>query len=283
MELSVIIPCLNCQDVLDRQLDALAREEAAFDWEVIVVDNGSSDSTGRLAMSYADKLASLRVIRELQRGRHYACNSGARAALAPKLSFVDGDDIIEPGYVVNMAAALDVHAFVAGRLVHYTAEGEPLTGFGQVQTDGLLPSFGFLPHAAGCNMGVRKEAFFSVDGFAADVRYGEDVDLSWRLQLNGYSIAFDPAPAVRFHQRSSLSAMFRQHRRFGAAQSRLYARFRGQGMPRRALGIAALDWWRALTAAPFLGTFAVRARFIRRLARNIGRIEGSIRERVFYP
>ncbi len=276
-----MIPCLDVEATLGRQLDALAAERAPQRWEVVVVDNGSRDGTASLAESYAGRLGGLRVVRERKRGRHHACNTGWRAAVGTKIAFVDADDVIEPGYVEAMATALDSYDLVAGRLRHVRPEARG-DEWGAVQTGGLMPDLGFLPYVMGANFGVRRAALEAVGGFADDVPFGEDADVSWRLQLAGCTVGFAPEAVVRYEQRPNLRAMFRQHRRYGCAHALLYAKYRDRGMTRRSLRAAALDWVRVGVALPSLRERDVRFRMVRRLARNIGRIEGSLRARVLY-
>lgn len=285
VELSVVIPCLDAAATISRQLEALAAERPTFMWEVVVVDNGSTDATAKVARSYASRFDRFMLVTEPRRGRHHACNAGWRAATGSKVTFVDADDVILTGYVAAMAAALDEHDLVAGRLVHET-EGAGASAEGvlsAVQTNGLVSGPGFLPYVMGANFGVRRAALESVGGFASDVPFAEDADLSWRLQLAGCSVGFAPDAAVRYAQRATLRSMFRQHRRYGCGYARLYAKYKDAGMARRTVREALVDWGRVLAAVPSLHRAGVRYRALRRLARNIGRIEGSIRAGVFYP
>jgi glycosyltransferase involved in cell wall biosynthesis len=281
VELSVVIPCLNAASTLGHQLDALASERPRLVWEVVVVDNGSTDATVAIAQSYASKFDHLCVVHEARPGRHHACNAGWRAASGAKIIFVDADDVIEPGFIDAMATALDSHDQVAGRLrVEYSDGVVP--GMEEITTSGLMPDLGFLPYVPGGACGVWKSRLEAVGGFDADVPFAEDADLSWRLQLSGCSVGVADDAVVRYHQRSDLRSMFRQHRRYGRAYAFLYAKYRDRGMPRRSAQDAMQDWMRVIAATPSLGSPDVRVRFVRRLARNIGRIEGSIRARVVY-
>jgi hypothetical protein len=79
--------------------------------------------------------------------------------------------------------------------------------------------------------------------------------------------------------------MFHQHRRYGAAHALLYRDFRAWGMPRRAASEVIRDWLALGKSLLVLGrsTPAERLRWLRRLARAVGRLSGSVRYRVFYP
>src|SRR3954452_16520200 len=80
--LSVVIPCRNAGEHLERQLDALASQETAFPWELVVVDNGSSDDSMQIVETYEDRIR-LRVVSAPDRANAaYARNVGADAAHA---------------------------------------------------------------------------------------------------------------------------------------------------------------------------------------------------------
>ena len=83
--LSVIIPCRNAEAYLARQFDALASQETSFAWELVLVDNGSTDRSVQIAETYAERMQ-LRVVPAPDRANQaYARNVGAKEAYAEKL------------------------------------------------------------------------------------------------------------------------------------------------------------------------------------------------------
>ena len=281
IELTVIIPCLNAEHLLPGQLQALAADSVSIAWEVVIVDNASTDRTADVAWSFSERLP-LRVVVEERRGRHFACNTGAVSAHGVRLAFVDADDRVLPGYVDAMNRALKSSDVVGGRLVHGVLGGASTEDVGRVQEEGLLSSLGFWPQVSGANFGVTRAAFQAVRGFDTDVPFGEDIDLSWRLHAAGYRASFDGDAAVVYAQRDDLVSTFKQHFRFGRGHVRLFRKYRSAGMPRRGARSITLDWFATVRSVPFLGERGVRARVVRRLARNLGHIDGSIRSRVLY-
>lgn len=280
-QFSVIIPCLDVADTLAEQLDALAAQQATFCWEVIVVDNGSTDATVSIAESYGDRI-DLTVIAEPKRGRHFACNAGAAEAQSPYLAFVDGDDVVQSGFVAAMREALNGYDMVAGIFVHDAFQGDGSMQHGPATSSALMSGYDFLPFASGGCTGIRKEAFDAVGGFDAEARFCEDTALSWNVQRAGFTLGPAPSAAVAVRQRSTYRTMFRQHRNFGQARVWLYREFKEAGMPRRPFRAALFDWLRIFRAVPFLGDTAVRIRWTRRLGRNIGFVKGSIVERQLF-
>ncbi|HEX4490223.1 MAG TPA: glycosyltransferase [Acidimicrobiia bacterium] len=283
MTLSVVIPSRDVETVLPRQLSALAAQCVVDgDREVIVADNGSTDATR--AVASASGIANVRVIDASgHAGRHHACNVGARAARSDAIVFLDADDEIAPGYLDAMASALREHAVVAARLDH-SADPDWMRGVGStVQTSGLQDEFGFLPHAAGATLGFQKPAFDEIGGFHERMTYCEDVDICWRAQLAGYDLAFAPDAVLRYSSRPDRAGMHVQHRNYGAAQALLYREFRAWGMPRRPAKAVGEDWMSVARGFVARDTGSERARWARRAGRNLGRLVGSLRYRVWYP
>ena len=85
-------------------------------WEVVLADNGSTDASVAVAESFRDRLPSLVVVDASgKRGRSYARNEGAKAARGANLTFIDADDVVAPGWLAALGAALETYAFVAAR------------------------------------------------------------------------------------------------------------------------------------------------------------------------
>src|SRR3989441_5349546 len=167
MRLSVVIPCLNSADQLPVQLWALARERWQGRWEVVIADNGSTDGTREVAERFKDRLPRLLVVdASARRGASYARNVGARSASGEAFLFLDADDEIVPGYLPAMADALAHHDFVAAH-----RDSESLnTGWVRLSRrahpcEGFRNFYGFLPHAGGTRIGVRRPIFESAGGF----------------------------------------------------------------------------------------------------------------------
>ncbi|HEY2642401.1 MAG TPA: glycosyltransferase family A protein, partial [Galbitalea sp.] len=100
------------------QLEALAAQEFAGSWEVVVADNGSTDDTVARALEHAASLPDLRVVDASQhRGASHARNVGAGAAKAPFLIFLDADDAAQPGWLPAMAEAARSADLITGRIV----------------------------------------------------------------------------------------------------------------------------------------------------------------------
>jgi len=93
MKLSVIIPCFNAEATLAVQLDALAGQVWSEPWEVLVVDNRSTDGSMRVERQYFGRLPNFRIVdAAAEQGQPYALNTGVAMAAGESVAFCDADD-----------------------------------------------------------------------------------------------------------------------------------------------------------------------------------------------
>ncbi|MGH8872817.1 MAG: glycosyltransferase [Acidimicrobiia bacterium] len=282
---TVLIPVLNAAGTLQMQLEALASQTYRGPWEVVVVDNGSSDGSDEIALGWSDRLPSLRLVRALDRkGCSYARNVGARAARGDFLAICDADDVVEPRWLEAMAEAGRTCDIVGGRLDRVTLNSPLARSWRPPPDDDSLPTLEYLPYAVGANCGVRTEVFRALGGWREDYAIcGDDVDFSWRAQLASYRLCYAPEAVIRYRFREDPRATARQFFNYGRVQPRLYRDYRERGMsrnPKRAFR----DWfWLARHVGDLVGSLTRKGFWMRRAAYRWGRLLGSIRERVWYP
>src|SRR5271167_1772279 len=90
VQLSVVIPCYNGAETLGELLEALASQTWSKPWEIIVANNGSTDSSLDIVASYKRRLPNMRVVDASKRqGQPYALNVGVEAAAAENVSICD--------------------------------------------------------------------------------------------------------------------------------------------------------------------------------------------------
>jgi glycosyltransferase involved in cell wall biosynthesis len=281
--LSVVIPCRNEAALLPRQLEALAAQVYPGWWEVVVVDNGSTDGTASVARSFAGRVPALRVVGEPRPGRQHACNAGARAAEGDVILFVDGDDEVAGGYLSAMGGALAEYPFVAARL-DYEALNPPWVRKSRrgAQRDGLQ-DWHYLPVAAGCSLGISRDLFLSCGGFDPELRYAEDVELCWRIQASGVELHFVPDAVVRYRYERALPRIYRQARGYGRGIGYLYRRFPSPvATPARksGAGVRGLGGIARRVIRGGLGDRGLRARTVWELGYLVGAVEGEVMARL---
>lgn len=285
--LSVLLPSRNGAKTIGRQLEALARQSWAERWELIVIDNGSTDGTGAIAESFQDRIPRLRVVEATGKaGLPYACNAGVRAARSEVVAICNDDDEVDEGWVGAMAGALATHELVAGRLEHDKLN-EPwaVAVRGRPQKDGLLYwSFGtHLPFGAAATLGVRRSLHDRIGGFDETmVPAGEDMDYCWRAQYAGAEIHVVPDAITHYGFRHSGRGVYAQGRNYGIGNVLVYRKHRPLGLPP-----VSHPWrtgaraWLSIAKQGVLSADRIRrGRFFWYLGWRTGMLQASVRHRV---
>ncbi|MGI9627301.1 MAG: glycosyltransferase family 2 protein [Longimicrobiales bacterium] len=283
MQISVIIPCWNEAERVGHQLAALTHQKVDFEWEVVVVDNGSTDETRARAQRFLGLLPNLRIIMaDREKGVSFARNEGARVAHGRWLVFVDADDTVSGGWLKAMAEALEAHPVVGSRFEgRWLNPGKPNRPLGQQQAIETLWYPPYLKHAGGSGLGVWREAHERVGGFDQGLKYLEDADYCIRLQLEGYSIHFEPSALIHIRYKAGRSNTFRQARSWARANTTLYRRY---GLSRLATRSAwrtyAQGLWNVVRSTRKLRSERARAVFAWQTGWYLGLLEGAVMNRV---
>lgn len=275
LEMSVVIPARNAGAVLGVQLQALARQDWARPWEVIVVDNGSKDDTRAVAESFANSLP-IRVLADQGRpSPAIACNRGAAVSTGKLLLFLDADDEVVPGYVREMCAALEDHDFVAARL-DCTAlnRGWVAEVRSPAQCGGL--GEGLFPYAYGGSLGVWRSSFVMVGGFDELFDTAQDIDFCYRMGLAGSRLVFVPKAVLNYRFRTTLMGICRQAYSYGIGGAAILRRYRHIDDTSQ-LESNGVRWWigvfRLLITARSKGALA---RSLYLIANRLGRLRGRL-------
>lgn len=283
--LSVIIPVRNGEEMLGNQLDALKKQMYDGEWEIIIVNNCSDDNTPVLVQQYQHTMPNLRLVDAPQKpNKAYARNVGAQAAKGDVFLFCDSDDVVGSNWLAALAEGLENHDFVTGKLEMETLN-QNLDWRRPHQSNGAVkPVLGFLPTAFSCNLGVSRCAFEKIQGFSEVFYSGQDIDLSWRLQLQGYKLHFIPSAVVHYRYRNSFGDMWRQLVGYASSHVLLYKHFASQGMPRSPFPMVRGRYLRLIkgTRHLFGGYRSSKEKWIYDAALSWGRLRGSIRHRTLY-
>jgi GT2 family glycosyltransferase len=236
---SVVLCTYNGARTIGGSVDALMRLEYP-NYEVIVVDDGSTDDAGEIASARG-----ARVIQTPNRGLSAARNTGIEASHGEIIAFCDDDcrpDRDWLGYLVS--------TFESGDYVGVGGPNVPPPGPVVAESIGhapggpahVLSSPTVAEHLPGCNMAFRRSVLDRVGGFDPQFRVaGDDVDLCWRIQDAGGTLGFSPGALVWHRSRSTIGAYLRQQRGYGHAEALLERKW-----PERYNGTGHLDWGEAL-------------------------------------
>ncbi|MGH9178417.1 MAG: glycosyltransferase [Acidimicrobiales bacterium] len=280
LDLSVIIPCRNVADTLQQQLDALAQQTWDGTWECVVVDNGSTDETAKVARGHVGLRGRLRVVVATQgRGVSYARNAGVRATVSRAVAFCDGDDIVAPGWVAAVGDALRTYPLVSGAIDVERLNTAALTrSRGAVHAD-RPPVFGRVTFLRGNNGGMQRTAWEGLGGFDERFIGLEDIEFSLRAAAAGWEVFFEPRALVHYRYRPEVGALWRQGLFYGRSFPDLSVRARRAGLqpPGRLAGVRSWLW--LVRHVPKLATREERAAWLWVLANRIGVLWGSLRAR----
>jgi GT2 family glycosyltransferase len=286
MKLSVIVPFFNGASTIAYQLEALAGQHWSESWEVITVDNRSTDLSRAIVERYRNRLPNFRIINAFTyQGQAHARNIGAQTASGELLVFCDADDEVGVGWLAAMGEALSRYDFVACRFDFQKLnpscrrEGVATTQENDLQKACFPP---FLFHAGGGSLGVKRSVHDTIGGFDESLLFCEDTDYCFRLQLAGVKLHFVPDAVVHVRNRETLNGSFQQTRLWAQYQVLLYKRYRQlTGMKLERPWAAYFRRWKGLFwRLPQLRNKEGRAAWFRSLGWQIGRLEGSLRHRI---
>ncbi len=192
IRLSVIIPCFNKADAIALQLEALALQQWSEPWEVIVVNNGSTDNIVAVVEQYKNRLPNLQIVDAASGGASYARNVGIAAASSDAFVFCDADDKVFSGWLAAVGEALGKYDFVSGPLEsQLNGSGRSRQEDKQKEAIGLnqLPP-SFMPWGNGCNFGITRLVVDTIGRFDESMYFAEDIEFGWRAQRADFKIHF---------------------------------------------------------------------------------------------
>ena len=240
MRYSVIVPVYNRPDEVDELLDSLTRQTVK-DIEVIIVEDGSTKTCKDVCDKYADILDLHYYFKE-NSGPGQSRNYGAERAKGEYLLILDSDVVLPDRYIENVELGIENSQF--------STFNSQLAAFGG--PDAAHPSFTptqkaisysmtsffttggirggkkkldkFYPRSF--NMGIRRDVYMQLGGFTK-MRFGEDIDFSYRICEAGYTPQLIPEAWVWHKRRTDFRKFFRQVYNSGIARINLEKRHPG--------------------------------------------------------
>lgn len=233
---SVIIPTYNGAKSLPTVLSALVHQDTT-PLEIIVLIDGSTDDSARVADQYLEKLPNLKIIQQPNTGRAGARNAGARAAIGEWLIFFDDDMEPEPDSVSRHVKTLSEFSdcISVGQIELAPDKSE----YGKYQLKmnrKWTRQLGQVPrplseeelYLTAATMGVSSANFNQLNGFDASLTDAEDFDLALRAQKMGIKTVFDPLNVARHKSLGSFRANILRQRQYREAQKTLKAKRRNE-------------------------------------------------------
>ena len=233
MKYSIIVPVFNRPDEVDELLESLCHQEVN-NFEVIIVEDGSKKPCKDVCDKYAGIL-DLHYYYKENSGPGQSRNYGAERAKGDWLIVLDSDVVLPAGYLraVDERLKMEIDAFGGPDASHPSftpiqkAISYSMTSF--FTTGGIRGGKGkkldkFFPRSY--NMGIRREVYQELGGFTK-MRFGEDIDFSYRIVEAGYKTALIPEAWVWHKRRTDFRKFFRQVYNSGIARINLTKRHPG--------------------------------------------------------
>ena len=221
--ISVIVPAYNSEGTLGQCIAALQSQSLARDqYEIIVVDDGSTDQTTQVAHQYG-----VRLICQPNAGPAAARNRGAQAARGRIILFTDADCVPEPNWIEAMISPFadqDVVG-VSGRI--RTHQKGLVPRFIQLEYDdryGNIAKHRYIDHINTATGAYRRERFLGSRGFLENLLGAEDVELSFRLANRGHKMVSAPEAIVYHRHPESILEYARRKYHYGYWRTLVYRR-----------------------------------------------------------
>jgi glycosyltransferase involved in cell wall biosynthesis len=221
---SVVVCAYNAERTMDKCLASLERLNYP-DYEVIVVDDGSTDRTLAISESYPY----CRIISQENHGLSVARNVGAEAAIGEIVAYTDSDCVADPDWLSYLVATMERKGLVACGGPNFPPPEDDLVPEAVAVSPGapchVLLDDEIAEHIAGCNMAFRRDVLLGIGGFDPVFRAaGDDVDICWRFQDAGHVIGYSPAATVWHFRRNTVQAYIGQQKGYGKAEALVFAK-----------------------------------------------------------
>jgi cellulose synthase/poly-beta-1,6-N-acetylglucosamine synthase-like glycosyltransferase len=194
---SVIVPAYNAENTISTCLEHLSNQSyPKASYEIIVVDDGSTDSTCDLIKKFNVKYRG-----QANQGPASARNTGVRESVGDIILFTDSDCIPELNWIEEMVAPFQDSDIAGVKGAYRTKQKELTARFAQAEFEDrydLLQKSVWIDMVDTYSAAFRKDVFLSAGGFDENfpVANNEDTDLSYRLFSNGYKLVFTPRACV---------------------------------------------------------------------------------------
>lgn len=285
-ELTVILTAHNRADIVEDTLVSLAEQEWDGEWDIVLVDNDSTDATRTILERWQEEMpVPTRTLAATDgHSAAYARNVGVAASHGTNFVFVDDDDLLAPGWVAAMGEALRAHEFVASRCEYFMLNAADVAAHHTFQTERIGRHFG-APVVDGAGSGMRRALWEEVGGNDETMGFAEDTDLSLRVARTGEVTPHFCAEATcHVRLRSGVRTAWSRGTRRGESEVQLFLRHGAHfGVAPDHLPMAVGRWLRLTLGIGALRTRPGRVHWVEQVGRRVGRARGSQRARRWFP
>lgn len=184
---SIVIPAYNAAKFLPEVIQSVLNQSYQ-NWELLVIDDGSTDNTAELVNEYSEQDSRVHLISKENGGVSVARNLGAQLAKGELIAFLDSDDLWLEDKISAHVSYMTSHPQVGvsfGRVELIETDGKTTNKLTDNIVDTLQPQDLFYsnPTVTTSNLVIRKSVFQMLNGFDESMQYNEDIDLLFRLAI----------------------------------------------------------------------------------------------------
>lgn len=280
-DVSVVVPVRNAAGTIAECLDSvLALSYPSDAFEVVVVDNASTDGTPAILERYAGRV---RLLHEPSRGPSPARNAGVRHARGDVIAFTDADCQVDPGWLTELVPAVRAEDVgMAGGRVLATQPCNYVERFGEtIHDQERAITASAPPYVIAANCAARRSTLEAIGGFDPAFPRGQDADLSFRLGAAGHRLVFAGGATVYHRNEQTLRGLMREGFQHGFWFVPLLDTHRSftRGIPRIDFGSYARLAVSLLRSALGPGRLEARCATAFQLGKAAGKAAGSVRFR----
>jgi GT2 family glycosyltransferase len=196
---SIVIPTFNGASRIGNSLDALLKQTPRRNVEILVIDDGSTDSTRQVVGRYPD----VRLISQANAGPATARNRGAVEATGSILLFTDDDCVPMPDWLDAMVAPFNEESIVGAKGAYRTHQRSLAARFVQIEYEDryrIMAAVANIDFIDTYSAAFVRSRFLEMNGFDTSfpVACAEDIELSYRMSARGWEMRFVPA-AIVYH------------------------------------------------------------------------------------
>lgn len=215
MPASIIIPTFNGASRIVNCLDALLKQTAGQNAEILVVNDGSTDNTAEVVQHYSG----VRLITQANSGPAAARNRGALEAGGTIILFTDDDCVPTPDWLGAMLESFQDPEVVGAKGVYQTRQKSMTARFVQIEYEDryrLMAKLDCIDFVDTYSAAFRRDRFLEMTGYdtAFPVACAEDIELSYRMSARGWKMKFAPAAIVYHTHPDMLSRYLKKKYKF---------------------------------------------------------------------
>ncbi len=204
MEVSVVIPAYNAEKTIGKCIVSILNQSFGGDYEIIVVDDGSKDGTGKIVQKILKGNKNVRLVKQPNGGPAKARNRGARESKGKLVLFTDSDCIADKNWIKEMVAPFKAGNIVGSQGRYKILNPDSLVArFVQYEIEERyerMAKIGSIDFIGSYSAAYKRDVFLQFNGFdeSFKIASGEDPEISYRMAAKGLKMIFAPK-AIVYH------------------------------------------------------------------------------------